>query len=74
MNNPSNYVGQSWRLDGKIVEAIGATVCGKVLCQFSDGSTDLVTPDRLTDVESGQRVIYRDLPEFRNPNNNPFKL
>lgn len=43
-NNLSNYIGETWYVDNKPGEAIGATVCGYILIQFRDGSTKLCKP------------------------------
>lgn len=52
-----NYVGETWIVDGKRGEAIGATVSGEILIHFEDGSSKACKPEELRN-EHGQRVIY----------------
>lgn len=66
MTDPTKYVGETWTLvregqPGRRCEAIGATVCGKVLVQFPDGSAEQVNPQDLRN-EQGQRVVYMESP------------
>ena len=63
MNRPnlSGYLGQDWTFEGKPVEAVAATVDGKILVYFKNpehGKSELVDPDRLRDPQTGQRVIH----------------